>query len=164
MTASLGPHGGLRGGHAAVTTGYYLSKRHWNTVMLDGSVPGDEVLELIGHACDSVVAHLTKAQQSKLITGRPIRCRGHRFATRDRARTTDRCRTWTGRTVPVRVRSVSMRFTGYSEFPVGEMQEARRPWPGVRLVLFYLLSIWSWLGNGVPLCQGRTWPNWTSSP
>jgi hypothetical protein len=29
---------------------------------------------------------------------------------------------------------------------------------------FYLLSIWSWLGNGVPLCQGRTWPNWTSSP
>ena len=30
--------------------------------------------------------------------------------------------------------------------------------------LFYLLSIWSWLGNGVPLCQGRTWPNWMSSP
>jgi hypothetical protein len=32
------------------------------------------------------------------------------------------------------------------------------------LALFYLLSIWSWLGNGVPLCQGSTWPNWTSSP
>ena len=30
----------------------------------------------------------------------------------------------------------------------------------VRLALCYLLSIWSWLGNGVPLCQGRTWPNW----
>ena len=68
MTASLGPHGGLRGRHAAVTAGYHLSKRHWNTVTLDGSVPDDEVLELIGHAYDLVVAHLTKAQQSKLIT------------------------------------------------------------------------------------------------
>ena len=55
MTASLGPHGGLRGGHAAVTAGYHLSKRHWNTVTLDGSVPDDEVLELIGHARESPV-------------------------------------------------------------------------------------------------------------
>jgi predicted DNA-binding protein (MmcQ/YjbR family) len=31
-------------------------------------VPDDEVLELIGHAYDLVAAHLTKAQQSKLIT------------------------------------------------------------------------------------------------
>ena len=68
MTASLGPHGGLRGRHAAVTAGYRLSKRHWNTVTLDGSVPDGEVLELIGHACDLVVVHLTKAQQGKLIT------------------------------------------------------------------------------------------------
>ena len=45
-----------------------------------------------------------------------------------------------------------------------EMQEAHRPWRGVRFALFYLLSIWSWLGNGVPLCQGRTWPKRTSSP
>jgi len=35
---------------------------------LDGSVPDAEVLELIGHAYDLVVAHLTKAQRSKLIT------------------------------------------------------------------------------------------------
>jgi hypothetical protein len=54
VTASLGPHGGLRGGHAAVTAGYHLSKRHWNTVTLDGFVPGDEVLELIGPAYDLV--------------------------------------------------------------------------------------------------------------
>ena len=53
---------------AAVAAGYYLSKRHWHIVTLDGSVPDDEVLELIGHAYDLVVAHLTKAQQSMLIT------------------------------------------------------------------------------------------------
>ena len=68
VTGSLGPHGGLRGRHAAVTSGYHLSKRHRDTVTLDGSVPDDEVLELIGHACDLVVAHLTRAQQGKLIT------------------------------------------------------------------------------------------------
>jgi predicted DNA-binding protein (MmcQ/YjbR family) len=68
VTATLGPHGGLRGRHAAVTPGYHLSKRHWNTVTLDGSVRDAEVLELIGHAYDPVVAHLTKAQRSKVIT------------------------------------------------------------------------------------------------
>jgi hypothetical protein len=101
-----------------VTAGYHLSKRHWNTVTLDGSVPDNEVLELIGHTYDLVVAHLTKAQQSKPITRQPIRGRGHPPATRDRVRTTDRCRTWTGRRYrpydPGGVRSVSMRFTDYS--------------------------------------------------
>ena len=67
VTASLGPHGGLRGRHAAVAAGYHLSKRHWNTVTLDGSGPDDGVLELIGHAYDLLVAHLTKARQGKLI-------------------------------------------------------------------------------------------------
>lgn len=68
VTGSPGPHGGLRGLHAAVTSGYHLGKRHWNTVTLDGSIPGAEVLELIGHAYDLVVAHLTTALRSKLIT------------------------------------------------------------------------------------------------
>jgi hypothetical protein len=54
VTASLGPHSGLRGRHAAVTVGYHLSKRHWNTITLDGSVPDDEVLELIGHPYDLI--------------------------------------------------------------------------------------------------------------
>jgi predicted DNA-binding protein (MmcQ/YjbR family) len=68
VTASLGPQGALRGRDAAVPEGYRLGKRHWNTVTLDGSVPDAEVLELIGHAYDLVVAHLTKAQQSQRIT------------------------------------------------------------------------------------------------
>jgi predicted DNA-binding protein (MmcQ/YjbR family) len=29
----------LRGAHAAVLPGYHLDKRHWNTVILDGSLP-----------------------------------------------------------------------------------------------------------------------------
>ena len=56
----------LRGRHAGVTPGYHLNKRHWNTVVLDGSVPGGEVLELIDHSYDLVVARLTRAQRDQL--------------------------------------------------------------------------------------------------
>jgi len=29
----------LRGAHPAVIPGYHLNKRHWNTVIIDGSLP-----------------------------------------------------------------------------------------------------------------------------
>ena len=45
-----------------------MTKRHWNTVTFDGSVPDEEVLELIEHSYDLVVARLTKAQRDQLIT------------------------------------------------------------------------------------------------
>ena len=32
---------------------------------------------------------------------------------------------------------------GLLSLPIGEMQDARRPWQGVRFALLYLLSIWS---------------------
>lgn len=56
----------LRARYAAITAGYHLSKRHWNTVTLDGSVPGDELLELVDHSYDLVVAGLTRAQRAAL--------------------------------------------------------------------------------------------------
>jgi predicted DNA-binding protein (MmcQ/YjbR family) len=59
---------GLRDRYAGVTPGYHLNKRHWNTVTLDGSVPDEEVLELIDHSYDLVVARLSKAQRDGLMT------------------------------------------------------------------------------------------------
>jgi predicted DNA-binding protein (MmcQ/YjbR family) len=56
----------LRGQYPAITAGYHLSKRHWNTIQLDGSVPDEELLELIGHSYDLVVAGLTRAERAKL--------------------------------------------------------------------------------------------------
>lgn len=56
----------LRGRYAAITAGYHLNKRHWNTVRLDGSVPDEELLELVDHSYDLVVTHLTKAQRNEL--------------------------------------------------------------------------------------------------
>ncbi|MFI0480306.1 MmcQ/YjbR family DNA-binding protein [Actinomadura sp. 9N215] len=57
----------LRGRYAAITAGYHLNKRHWNTVVLDGSVPEEELLELIDHSYELVVASLTKAQRNELL-------------------------------------------------------------------------------------------------
>lgn len=49
-----------------VTPGYHLNKRHWNTVIIDGSIPDDEVLEMIDHSYDLVVKGLTRAQRETL--------------------------------------------------------------------------------------------------
>ena len=58
----------LRDRYAAITPGYHLNKRHWNTVALDGSVPDEELLELIDHSYELVVARLSRAQRNKLMT------------------------------------------------------------------------------------------------
>jgi predicted DNA-binding protein (MmcQ/YjbR family) len=56
----------LRASHPAITPGYHLNKRHWNTVELDGSVRDEELLDLIDHSYDLVVARLTRAQRASL--------------------------------------------------------------------------------------------------
>jgi predicted DNA-binding protein (MmcQ/YjbR family) len=56
----------LRASHAAITPGYHLNKRHWNTVKLDDSVPDEEVLELVDHSYELVVARLTRAERDAL--------------------------------------------------------------------------------------------------
>jgi len=53
----------LRDQHAAITPGYHMNKRHWNTLILDGSVPARLVRELIDHSYDLVVAGLPKARR-----------------------------------------------------------------------------------------------------
>lgn len=56
----------LRGQYPAVTAGYHLNKRHWNTVLLDGSVPDQLVREMIEDSYDLVVAGLPRREQEKL--------------------------------------------------------------------------------------------------
>ncbi len=50
----------LRATHPAVQPGYHLNKRHWITVMADGTLPDAEVRDLIDHSYDRVVAGLPK--------------------------------------------------------------------------------------------------------
>ena len=56
----------LRTSHAAITPGYHLNKRHWNTVVLDGSVPHAMVRDMIEDSYDLIVAKLPKATQRAL--------------------------------------------------------------------------------------------------
>jgi predicted DNA-binding protein (MmcQ/YjbR family) len=56
----------LRQTYSAVTPGYHLNKRHWNTIVLDGSIPDDEIIEMVDHAYERVVRGLTRKARDKL--------------------------------------------------------------------------------------------------
>ena len=56
----------LREEFKAVIPGYHLNKAHWNTVILDGSVPDSEVKNMISHSYEQVVKGLPKAVREKL--------------------------------------------------------------------------------------------------
>ncbi|PRX45054.1 putative DNA-binding protein (MmcQ/YjbR family) [Prauserella shujinwangii] len=60
----------LRATHPAITGGYHLNKRHWNTVVLDGTVPDRLVRDMIEDSYDLVVARLPKARRERLTTAR----------------------------------------------------------------------------------------------
>jgi predicted DNA-binding protein (MmcQ/YjbR family) len=56
----------LRKAYSAVGPGYHLNKRHWNTITLDGSVPDDELDELIRHSYELVVESLPQRVRANL--------------------------------------------------------------------------------------------------
>ncbi|MEO7100798.1 MAG: MmcQ/YjbR family DNA-binding protein [Luteolibacter sp.] len=53
----------LRDEHDAIIPGYHMNKRHWNTLVLNGSLSTKLVRELIDHSYDLVVASLPKSQR-----------------------------------------------------------------------------------------------------
>ena len=52
--------------YKALTPGYHMNKRHWNTIRLDGSIPDDEILEMINDSYTLVVKGLKKTDRKKL--------------------------------------------------------------------------------------------------
>ena len=57
----------LREAYAAVRPGYHLNKKHWNTIVLDDTVPDDEVSELIEHSYRLVVDSLPQRVRATLV-------------------------------------------------------------------------------------------------
>lgn len=55
----------LRDAYPAVTSGYHLNKRHWNTVVVDG-VPKRLLLDMIEDSYDLVVSALPRATREAL--------------------------------------------------------------------------------------------------
>jgi predicted DNA-binding protein (MmcQ/YjbR family) len=52
--------------HPAVIPGYHLNKRHWNTVIIDGSLPDEMIGDMLEDSYDLVVSQLPKARQRAL--------------------------------------------------------------------------------------------------
>lgn len=55
----------LREQYPAVQPGYHMSKKHWNTVVMDGSIPDRLICEWVKNSYDLVVAGMTKKQRSE---------------------------------------------------------------------------------------------------
>ncbi|WP_367136831.1 MULTISPECIES: MmcQ/YjbR family DNA-binding protein [Streptomyces] len=56
----------LREQYPAVGPSFYARLRHWNTVVLDGTVPADELAEMIEYSWERVVAGLPRATRDRL--------------------------------------------------------------------------------------------------
>jgi len=50
----------------AVAPGYHMNKAHWNTVLLDGTIPDGELERMIDHSYAQVVGKLPKADRTRL--------------------------------------------------------------------------------------------------
>ncbi|WP_088329145.1 MmcQ/YjbR family DNA-binding protein [Lacimicrobium sp. SS2-24] len=57
----------LREIFSAVIPGYHMNKKHWNTILLDGSIPPGELQRMIDHSYTLVVKGLPKARRQGLI-------------------------------------------------------------------------------------------------
>lgn len=55
----------LREQYAAILPGYHMDKKHWNTVLLDGSIPTSLVHELIDHSYELVHRSSKKSNPGK---------------------------------------------------------------------------------------------------
>jgi predicted DNA-binding protein (MmcQ/YjbR family) len=56
----------LREQYPSVLPGYHMSKKHWNTIMMDGQIPDPLLKQWITDSYDLVVKGLTRKQQEAL--------------------------------------------------------------------------------------------------
>jgi predicted DNA-binding protein (MmcQ/YjbR family) len=56
----------LRAAHSAVLPGYHLNKRHWNTVIIDDSIPDQMITDMIEDSYDLVVSKLPRSRRRAL--------------------------------------------------------------------------------------------------
>lgn len=51
----------------SIKPGYHMSKKHWNTIEMDGSINDKLILELINHSYDLVLKSLPKKVQEEIL-------------------------------------------------------------------------------------------------
>ena len=57
---------GLRVKYKAVIPGYYMNKEHWNTIILDGSIPDKVVFGMINDSYELVFKGLKKSEKERI--------------------------------------------------------------------------------------------------
>jgi len=57
----------LREKYPAVLPGYHMNKEHWNTVMIDGSIPERLIREWIDHSYDLVIRQLPAGKRKRFV-------------------------------------------------------------------------------------------------
>ena len=56
----------LRDRYAEIIAGYHMSKKHWNTIIIESNLPLALITELIDHSYNLVIKGMTKKQQIEL--------------------------------------------------------------------------------------------------
>lgn len=56
----------LRAAYNEITPGYHMSKKHWNTLQLNGSLSWSLIQELIDHSYELVFTNLTKKLKEEI--------------------------------------------------------------------------------------------------
>lgn len=56
----------LRDIFPSVIAGYHMNKRHWNTIILDGSIPAGEIQRMIDRSYGLVLKGMTRKQRAPL--------------------------------------------------------------------------------------------------
>jgi predicted DNA-binding protein (MmcQ/YjbR family) len=56
----------LREEHEDITPGYHMNKTHWNTVVIEGSLPDAFILKMIDDSYDLIAASLKKVEKDEL--------------------------------------------------------------------------------------------------
>lgn len=57
----------LRGMHESIVPGYHMNKEHWNTVILDKSLPDGLIYKMIDDSYNLVAKGLKKVDRNKLL-------------------------------------------------------------------------------------------------
>ena len=57
----------LRDCFPSIVPGYHMNKRHWNTLIIDGTLPEDLILSLVDDSYALVIKGLTKAVRQLII-------------------------------------------------------------------------------------------------
>ena len=79
----------LRERYESVRPGYHMNKTHWNTIVLDGTIPQQEIRQMIDHSYEQIVLGMKKSERQKLLpaTQQADEQKREPSATRARART-----------------------------------------------------------------------------